>query len=188
MQILNKKLKLPEGVFETEVIKFEKNDRKQLFHFYKSWRNLSSLSISFYGRSINLPEALSESVFCLSTNSVRVVSGIYGANSSWDCYNLSSKKRIQVKAASVLPDLSSFGPNSQWDELYFIDFFVDGSWSGKYKIYKIPNELVYNHKVNSSQTFRQQQKLGRRPRFSIYTSIIQNKKIKPIIIDSLSKA
>lgn len=30
--------------------------------------------------------------------------------------------RIQVKACSVLPDLTSFGPRSEWDRIFFADF------------------------------------------------------------------
>ena len=39
------------------------------------------------------------------------------------------------------------------------------------------NDDVYNHKVNARQTLRDQQKQGRRPRFSIFSKI-------PVIIDN----
>ena len=185
MKINNKLLSLPEGEFDVSVLIFSEDDRFKLFELYESWRNLCDLSIKFKGRAINLPEALSESVFCLETGAVRVIDSISGANSSWDCYDLNSKKRIQVKAASVLPDLTSFGPSSQWDELYFIDFNVDGEWTGKYKIYKIENDDIYNQKVNATETMRDQQLMGRRPRFSIYSNIIKERKLHPIISSTL---
>ena len=171
---------LPEGRFSTELIILEQSDRPNLFKLYNLWRELSRLSTEFKGRSINLPEALSEGAFALEMNVARVVGSIPGANSSFDCYSLANKKRIQVKACSVLPDLTSFGPDSQWDELYFCDFFKSGRWDGSFDIYLINNDDIYDHKVNASQTLREQQKQGRRPRFSIYKDIVTRKKMRPI--------
>src|SRR5690606_37452399 len=121
-----------------------------------------------------------EGLFCLDMDAVRINTNIPGANTSFDCYRISDNKRIQVKACSVLPDLTSFGPKSVWDELYFLDFYREGKWDGTYDIYLIDNELIYNHKVNENQTLREQQEQGRRPRFSIYKSIILKNKLKPL--------
>ena len=95
-------------------------------------------------------------------------------------------KRIQVKACGVLPDLTSFGPKSEWDEIYFMDFFKDGSWNGEFDIYFIENNWIYNHKVNNNQTMKEQQLQGRRPRFSIYKDIIQRRGIKPVSTGNLN--
>ncbi len=185
MELKNEKLNLPEGIFDAQVISISNVDIENLIKMYKSWRNLSDLSAEFKGRAINLPEALSESIFCLETGAVRVVSNISQANSSWDCYDLKSEKRIQIKAAGVLPDLTSFGPTSQWDEIYFMDFVVDGRWTGKYEVYLIDNDDIYNQKVNANETMRDQQLQGRRPRFSIYDCVIKEKNLNPIISSSL---
>jgi hypothetical protein len=185
MVISNQTLTLPEGTFNVEVLQINQNDRQNLFSIYNQWRNLSNELISINGRGVNLPEALSESTFCLEMDCVRVISSISGANSSWDCYDLNRHKRIQVKACSVLPDLTSFGPTSEWDEIYFMDFCKDGSWRGEFDIYLIDNDLIYNHRVNNNQTMREQQLQKRRPRFSIYRDIIQKQKIKPVFSGSL---
>jgi len=111
---------------------------------------------------------------------VRITKSISGANTSYDCYNLKTNKRIQVKACSVLPDLTSFGPRSVWDEIYFCDFYKSGKWNGEFDIYLIDNALIYDHKVNSNQTMREQQQEGRRPRFSIFKEIITKGNLKPI--------
>jgi hypothetical protein len=173
-------LKLPEGNFNVNVDVFEESDKLQFEKIYKAWRELSSNLKSFNARAINLPEGLSEGAFCLAMDCVRFNSSLPDANTSWDCYDLTTHKRIQVKACSVLPDLTSFGPKSQWDEIYFLDFYRDGSWNGKFDIYLIDNNLIYNHKVNANQTLRQQQLEGRRPRFSIYKEIIEKKNQQPI--------
>ena len=120
-------------------------------------------------------------------NCVKITKSISGANTSWDCYDLNSKKRIQVKACSVLPDLTSFGPKSEWDEIYFLNFFKDGKWDGSFDIYKIDNDLIYSQKVNINQTMKDQQKQGKRPRFSIYKDIIIPNGIKPVKTCNLSK-
>lgn len=172
-------INLPEGNFSTEIIAFDSNDDILLNQLYKDWRALSTILQSIGGRGVNLPEVLSEAIFCRITNAVRINKSIPGANSSFDCYNLNSKKRIQVKACSVLPDLTSFGPNSVWDEIYFMDFYNEGNWDGSIDVYLIPNELIYNHKVNASQTMKDQQKQGRRPRFSIYKEVILAQRLTP---------
>jgi len=190
MKELTKSISLPEGNFQANVLQFEEKDRATLYKIYIEWRNLCNNLNSLHGRGVNLPEGLSESSFCLEMGVVRTAESIKatgGAHTSFDAYDLSRKKRIQVKACSVLPDLTSFGPKSVWDEIYFVDFYRDGSWDGKFDIYLIDNQDIYNHKVNATETFKDQQKQGRRPRFSIYKDIIQVKKLAPIKTADLSK-
>lgn len=186
MEITFENILLPEGTFKVEVIKYIEEDRLRLKNIYYKWRELSTELRSMSGRGINLPEVLSESAFCLEMGAVRVISSISGANSSWDCYDIKRDKRIQIKACSVLPDLTSFGPKSQWDELYFMDFFRKGNWDGSFDIYFIPNELVYEHKVNERQTLKDQQQQGKRPRFSIFKELIIPNNIKPLKTGNLS--
>lgn len=185
--MINKEIemKLPEGNFKADVIQFEESDRKKLLTIYENWRTLCNGLNEMQARSVNLPEGLSESAFCLEMNCVRTTGGVKKAgkikvNTSFDGYNPSNNKRIQVKACSVLPDLTSFGPKSVWDELYFVDFYRDGSWDGKFDIYKIETADIYTNSVNSGQSFTDQQAEKRRPRFSIYNDIIKPKKIKPL--------
>lgn len=85
----------------------------------------------------------------------------------------------QIKACSVEGDLTSFGPNSEWDDLYFMDFWNDGDVNGKFDVYKINSNLIYNRKVNRTQTVRQVQAQGKRPRFSLKELIMENR-IKPV--------
>jgi len=183
MQKEKKEISLPEGNFETEIVEFNEDDKKTLRLIYRSWRELSKLTTSLGGRSINLPEILSEGLFCLEMNSVRISKSIKGANSSFDAFDLNRNKRIQVKAASVLPDLTSFGPKSVWDELYFMNF---SKLDGTFEIYLIPSESIYSFKVNESQTVKDQQNQGRRPRFSIYKEIILKEKIEPIKVGNIN--
>jgi hypothetical protein len=173
-------IKLPEGSFNVETMSFDSTDDKYLKELYYEWRELSKKLQSLGGRGVNLPEVLSEAIFCRITGAVRINSRISKVKSSFDCYDLISNKRIQVKACSVLPDLTSFGPKSVWDELYFMDFYNEGNWDGSIKVYLIPNEAIYNHKTNVNQSMKQQQEQGKRPRFSIQKQIIEATKLTPI--------
>ena len=177
------KITLPEGEFTVDADYFDKTDLKVLIEIYESWRYLSNKLKDFNARSVNLPEGLSEVAFCYFMNCVRLnnpkISG--KVNTSFDAYSLKGKKRIQIKSCSVLPDLTSFGPKSQWDELYFQDFYRKGNWDYTIDIYLIPNHLIYSQKVNSSQTLKEMQKEGKRPRFSIFKDIIDKQKLKPIL-------
>lgn len=177
------KLILPEGNFFVEADHFEETDLITLQDIYRGWRDLSIKLNGLKSRSVNLPEGLSEVAFCYFMDCVRLNNPKIGkgVNTSFDAYSQTTNKRIQIKSCSVLPDLTSFGPSSQWDEIYFQDFYKDGNWDGSVDVYLIPNELIYNQKVNSRQTLREMQLEGKRPRFSIKTSIIDEYNISPVL-------
>jgi hypothetical protein len=164
---------------------FDRSDLSNLKDLYWSWVNLSNSSQNLGGRRINLPEIISEAIYCINFNSARLNSSVSGINTSFDCFNLDKQKRIQVKACSVKEDLTSFGPRSVWDEIYFIHFFPNNKYDGSYSIYKIENELIYNHNVSKTESFKDQQKKGIRPRFSIIKKIIKPKAMKPILESTL---
>ena len=156
---------------------FTEDDRFILKNTYQMWIGLCKIAKKLKWRYINFPEGLSESLFCLEFESVRVVKVAGKESGSFDTYNLKMCRREQVKASSAEEDLTSFGPASVWDDLYFLDFHrMD--WT--FDVYQIPNDLVYNQKVNKNQTFKDQQKQKRRPRFSIKKEIILRNRIKPI--------
>ncbi|WP_407414408.1 Bsp6I family type II restriction endonuclease [Methanobrevibacter sp.] len=162
---------------EVEIV--EKSDSKSLLQMYNLWNKLSTKLNEYGCRRLNFPE-ISELIFCLVYDCWRVnnVSGI--EHSSFDCYNPKTQSRIQIKATSVKDDLTSFGPRSIWDELYFMDFYPNETYDGCFDVYLIPNESVYNYPMNRNETFRDQQKRGVRPRFHIKKSLIKPLKIKPI--------
>lgn len=183
------KLKLPEGEFYVNADIFDKSDVNKLIRIYDNWRELSQNLNSLNARSVNLPEGLSEIAFCYFMGCVRLNNPKIGkgVNTSFDAYSLATNKRIQIKSCSVLPDLTSFGPTSQWDEIYFQDFYRIGRWDYTVDIYLIPNNLIYNQKVNAKQTLKQMQAQGKRPRFSIYKEIILKQSIKPLGTFKLKK-
>ena len=183
MKIVTEKITVPEGKVEADFILFEDKDKLKLLNIYKAWIDINNNITLLEGRKINIPELLSEGYYCLYTNSLRLKNiKKVGVNSSWDCYNLITKKRIQVKATSMIKDVTSFGPKSEWDSLIFCDFSINGQFS----MYEIPSKLVYKQKVNKHQTFEEQQKLNRRPRFSIKEKIIKKNNIKPVNVFNIN--
>jgi len=180
MRTETKLLNLPEGDFYTQVDIYEDKDRASLEQIYHSWRVLCEQLDAIKARRVNLPDGLSECGFCYFFKLWRTNYAIPGAvHSSFDAYDPKTHARIQIKGGSVDQDLTSFGPDSVWDVLYFVDFYKEGRWDYTFDVYLIPNNDIYNMKVNKSQTFRDQQAEGRRPRFSIKKDIILKKGIRP---------
>ncbi len=179
MKKTNQKILIGKSYHDAELMWAEKKDEAELKNLYSHWLNLKVGLMNFESRSPNLPEGISESAFSLEFGCPRVLD-VKGTSGSFDCYNPKTHERLQIKATTVEYDLTSFGPKSVWDTLYFLDFYRNGKFDGKYDVYKIPNNLIYNNQVNKKQNFRAVQKQGKRPRFSIKKSIISPNKIKPV--------
>jgi len=160
----------------------EKGDRETLKKLYFDWKNLNDRLKVISTRGINLPETISENAFCLfCKHCVRVVK-LKNGKCSYDVLNVKTGSRMQIKASSIDDDLTSFGPRSEWDELFFLDF---SKGDGSFRIYKIDADWINKHKLNKTQTFADQQAENRRPRFSITENIIKPRKLKPVAICKL---
>ena len=87
-----------------------------------------------------------------------------------------------MKSASIVNDCTSFGPTSTWDLLYFADFVPNGKIDGEIWFYKIDSDDVYSVVLNTkkNETFADQQRQGRRPRFSIKKEIIKKRGLVPV--------
>jgi hypothetical protein len=152
-------------------------------------------------RSPNLPEGISETMYCMITtcgryykpkpknNPTRKVYKTEKLESrSFDAFDVVNNKTVQVKATQVKNDCTTFGPKSKWDELVFMDFYNNGNIDGTVDVYSIPTDLVhkvivckYDEKKGETDiTFLRQQELQRRPRFSVKNSIIKPHNIQPI--------
>lgn len=163
-----------------ELISFDAQDAQDLKKAFGAWIVLNKL-IDKFGRKINIPEALTESMFCLFSGSSRYSKKIKGIGSvSFDTYNLETSEKEQIKATSLEFDLTSFGPVSEWDKLYLMNFYNGGNMNGTFDVYEVPSDLIYSFPVNKTHTLREQQLLGKRPRFSIMEGIIIPQGIKPI--------
>lgn len=180
MKLAKETLSLKGNKLEIEVAYLDKVDGKEFKRLFDLWRELNK-GLEKYGRKVNIPEVLSEGMFCVFSKSVRFQKKIKGVGSvSFDTINLKNNRREQVKASSIEEDLTSFGPRTEWDDLYFLDFYNGGKLDGTFNVYLIENKLIYSKKVNRGQTMKDQQGENRRPRFSIMKDIIIAKKLKPL--------
>lgn len=186
MKIIKKKIILFGKECEADLMTFDKNDRKEWKKLWDAWKQLRDKALEYHFRGPNLLEGISETAFCLYKESSKRVLKVHGkgCNASADTYDINKLRAEQIKATSVEEDLTSFGPKSKWDDLYFLDFYRDGALDGSFDVYLIDSELIYNrivHKKNN-ETFRDQQNQKRRPRLSI-KEIIKEYKIEPIDIN-----
>jgi hypothetical protein len=152
-------------------------------------------------RSPNVPEGISETMYCMITTCGRYykpkpknnpTGKVYKTEKlesrSFDAFDVVNNKTVQVKATQITNDCTTFGPNSKWDELVFMDFYNGGNIDGTVDVYSIPTDLVhkvivcrYDKKTGETDiTFLRQQELQRRPRFSVKNSIIKPHNIQPI--------
>lgn len=163
-----------------ELMDFNKNDGKKWKRLFDMWKKLKFGMRDYKSREPNFPEGLSEVAFCLFSGSKRFIALQGKAPASFDTFNTKTGRAEQIKACSVKSDLTSFGPDSKWDDLYFLDFYNQGKLDGTFNVYKIPSASIYNMKVNKDQTMKEQQQENRRPRFSITDNLIQKRNLKPI--------
>jgi len=180
MRIHKRKAKVFGKECVLELMSFSNSDRKKWMRLFNTWKRLKLGLRSYKSREPNFPEGLSEVAFCLFSGSERFVFSKGSVNSSFDTFNVENSRAEQIKASSIEKDLTSFGPKSKWDDLYFLDFYNGGKLDGSFNVYKIPTNKIYSVKVNKKQTFKQQQTQNRRPRFSITKEIIKKYNIKPI--------
>ena len=179
MKIENKDILLDNNKVSIQIAHLDKADGKEFKRLFDIWKKLNQ-GLEKYGRKVNIPEVISEGMFCVFSGSVRYVKKIKGKGKvSFDTINIQKKRREQIKATSIENDLTSFGPKTEWDDLYFVDFYNDGKLDGTFNVYLIPNHLIYSNQVNSEQTMKQQQDVKRRPRMSV-KEIIERNNLKPI--------
>ncbi len=156
---------------------FDEVDFDKIKAIFKKWMEINNELKSLGGRTLNVPDVISEAIYCHFFNAARTNGTAY----SYDAVDLTDGAGIQIKSASIPNDLTSFGPKSTWDKLIFMDFAPNGKLDGNINIYEITQDvsgIIMNKGKN--ETFADQQAQGRRPRFSIKSEIIEKYGLKPI--------
>lgn len=157
--------------------RFDISDFKKIKSILKRCFELNKDLNSLGGRKLNIPDVVSEGIYCYLFNATRTNGTAY----SYDAVDIQTGEGIQIKSASIDKDCTSFGPTSEWDKLIFEDFAPNGTNDGTIAFYHVPSEYIYssilNH--NKNETFIDQQKQGRRPRLSL-KEIINHHNIKPL--------
>jgi hypothetical protein len=148
------------------------------------WMNFKQALKKHGERSPNIPEAVSETIYCILTHSGRFANSKSKKlkDASFDAFNVITEETIQVKASQIEKDCTSFGPKTRWDKLVFVDFFNDGNVDGTFDIYEIPTEYLNKVIVREEGdiTFEKRKAEGKRPRLSLKESVIYPNSIQPI--------
>ncbi|URM53174.1 Bsp6I family type II restriction endonuclease [Mycoplasma sp. SG1] len=150
----------------------------KIISLYPKWKELNQEIKKIYSRGINLHEAFSEIIVCYHFN--LELNNNKNSNSV-DAFDLQNKT-YQIKGASSKNDLTSFGPSSIFDKLIFCYIQQD---TDEMFVFLIDKDQVINILVNKHETFKQQQLQKRRPRFSLYKSIVIKNNLNPIKIINL---
>ena len=157
---------------------FDMRDYEKLKAIFHKWTDINSDLKELGGRNLNVPDVFSEALYCIFFNAVRT----NGTAHSYDAVDKRTGEGIQIKSASIATDCTSFGPTSTWDRLIYADFAPNGYVDGNVWFYEIESNDVYRMVLNEKkgETFADQQRQGRRPRFSIKGKIINEKNLRPI--------
>ncbi len=170
-----------ESIFD--VVQYDYTDIPEIKEAFESWITLKKSANRLHGRAPNIPEFITETCLCLALNLVRFYKSKKLKSASFDCFDLVHDRAIQAKACSVEDDLTSFGPKTKWDVLYFLDFYNNGNLDGTFHVYEVPNDLIYNCLVKEGRTLKQSQELGYRPRIHIKSQIVVPNGIEPLELD-----
>ena len=135
-------------------------------------------------RATNIPEAISEAMYCTITTAGRYCKSPNQKveDSSFDAFDIIENKTVQIKATQMEYDCTSFGPNTKQDKIIFMDFYNGGNLDGTVDIYEIPYDLLKDVvvKKNGNVTFEQRKEEGKRPRLSLKRSVIIPNDLQPL--------
>jgi len=127
---------------------------------------------------LNFPESISENLCCFVND--------YKRSTGKGSEDVIAKdgRLVQIKATcNFKKALSSFGPKSKFDELYFIRVDTEHD---KIEMHEIPVKNLEDIKVNKDKKITGFQSEEKRPRFSIIKKIIEPQNLKPYVEIDLS--
>lgn len=155
---------------------------KTVIDTYFHWKQLDAEIKTLSGtRGINFPSELSEYMACYALNILVNKEGSNG--DAVDMTDPKHPKIIEIKGSSAEETSApnSFSPSEHFDELVFVRL---EKYDDLLKIYRtgINSEKLKEIKVSKTQTVADQQREGRRPRFSIQQKIIDFYNLKPDVI------
>lgn len=160
----------------TDLVKIDKSRFNDAVRAYFLWKELNALIKNSHTRGINLHEAISEPLVC------KAKGYLLNKGSGGDAYDVDRDRVIEIKGSSNYDkDTTSFSPSEEFDELHFVRL---NQREDKFYLYDLGmnSELLKKVKVNKTQTLEDQQRQGRRPRFSIIKLIIEENGIEPYAV------
>lgn len=141
---------------------------------YFKWKDLNTYIKNNSRRGINMPDAISEPMGCYCLGLLWNRGKEVG-----DATNPINGKKIEFKATSRFEgDLSSFGPQCQFEDLVFLRFNIDENLLYIYDL-EINSDEFGKYPINSTQTIQDQKNQGRRPHVSLQKLFVDAKQLKP---------
>lgn len=152
-----------------DFIKIDKPRFQEAIQAYEAWKHLNSIIVNSYNRKVNIPETTTEALVCYALN-LELNKGTAG-----DAKSTTTNEVIEIKATSNWnEDLTSFSPNEKFDKLIFARLKATPNEDMLY-IYDVGlnSDSLKKIQVNKKQSLGDQQKQGKRPRFSVIKKIIE---------------
>jgi hypothetical protein len=181
------------NVYEVTKEKFEKGCDL----YYSAWKCPNN-DWKDYGhdignrRGLNLPESFTETMGAYAIGA-KLITGKSGDGRR----GKNDEIIVEFKSTIKNKDLSSFSPTEKFDELWFLmlntktdKIFVYNTQTNRDQLNKIritTGKNKKNGKVQKPKTVEEQSAENRRPRFSIISKIINEKKLKPNYIIDIKK-
>lgn len=169
-------------VFNIEALNLVQVDAariKQVVDTYFHWKNLDTEIRLLSGtRGINFPSELSEYMACYALG--LLVNKNKSSGDAVDMSNLDKPLIIEIKGSSAEKTSApnSFSPTEHFDDLVFVRLEKNDDILKIYRL-GLNSEQLGQIKVNENETVADQQKQGRRPRFSIQDKIVTPNNLEP---------
>ncbi len=164
-----------------DLIVIDKSRFKDAVRAYWLWKELNNYIKNSHNRGINFPETISEAMTCYALD-LRLNRGSGG-----DAVDPRTNEVIEIKASSNWDrDTTSFSPSEQFDHLYFARLKQREDELYIYDL-GISSEELKQINVNRTQTVEDQQRQGRRPRFSVINKIITERGYQPLCYIDIRK-
>ena len=143
---------------------------------YFKWKDLNGYISNNSRRGINMPDAISEPIgcYCLDLEWNR-------GSESGDATD-SDGNKIEFKATSRFDgDLSSFGPQCEFDDLVFLRFNLENNLVFIYDL-NINSDEFGEYSANKTETIQDQKDQKRRPHVSLQKLFVDAQGLEPDVI------
>lgn len=144
---------------------------------YSKWKDLNNIVKQESTRGINMPDCISEIMGCW------IYDFLWNRGSEvGDAYDPKTNRKIEFKATSNYEgDLSTFGPETTFDNLIFLRFDIDRDMLYSYDL-NVNSEEFNEFPVSSTETVGDWKKAGKRPHIRLLETIIEPNNIEPDIV------
>lgn len=173
-----------ERISNVDLVAVDPHRINNAIDIYYHWKDLDREIKTFSGkRGLNFPSEISEFMAAYAL-------GLYvNQGSGGDAYDMTDPNhplKIEIKGSSSEQTTApnSFSPSEDYDELVFARL---EKRDDVLKIYRLglSSKDISKIQVNRKETVADQQRAGKRPRFSIYNMIVKPNGLEPDVIFNL---